>query len=161
MQLNEQAQMQRGFFIDLTPPGDDIWYMENKDWLVHFPKSFRRGVKRSKILQTAVVYAMGAVADCLSGGKIPRKAAVVAYLPTVEALEPYFAQGGTIATLVGAVFDHTKLFNPDIGEAATDEELDEDYEATPKCRNDLEFEFVRRHRVDDAAPEKETEKPLP
>ncbi|KAJ4179744.1 hypothetical protein NW755_012304 [Fusarium falciforme] len=165
MKLSEQAHIQHGYLTDLTPPGKKGWYAEFQDLLSHFPESFRSRVRASKALQIAFVSLMGAVANCLSEGVIPRKAAVVKYLQETGALaqieNQYFGKGGTVAAVVGAVFDQAKLLDLEVGDAMIDMEPEEYYMGTPKCRNDLEFEFVRRHCADDAILEKDTEKGFP
>ncbi|CAM1504899.1 Fc.00g024900.m01.CDS01 [Cosmosporella sp. VM-42] len=165
IKLSEQAQMQHQYLTNLTPPGNKAWYTEFKDLLDRVPESFRSRVRGSKVLQAAFVSLMGAVVACLSEGKIPRKAAVVEYLQATETWAPiesqYFAQGGTVAVIVGAVFDKAMLHDLEVGDAMIEAEPEEYYKGSPKCRNDLEFEFARRHCADDATPVKETEKPLP
>jgi GNAT superfamily N-acetyltransferase len=164
MKLRVKGQMWDGFLTDLTPPGEG-WYAEFKDLLNHFPDSFRHRVRLSKALQKAIVLLMGAIVGCLSEGKVPRRAAVLGYLRATEAWarveSQYFAQGGTVAALVRAVFESAKRLDAELGDGISDAEPGEGQIGSPKCRNDLEFEFVRRQCADDAAPEKETDKPLP
>ena len=164
MKLRVQGQSWYMFLTDLTPPGEG-WYPEFRELLGRFPESFRHRVGRSRDLQKAIVLLMGAIAGCLSEGKVPRKAAVLGYLQATEAwariISQYFAQGGTVATLVGAVFESAKNLDPEVGDGIPDVETGECQKGGPKCRNDLEFEFVRCHCADDAAPEKEMDKLMP
>jgi len=165
MKLRDQAQLQRDFLASLVPPGDVSWYAEFKDLLQRLPESLRNRIRRSKPIQRAFVLLVGAVAECLSRGKIPHKATVLAHLEATGAREhvesQYFALGGTVAAITGAIFDNTKLHDIEVGEAIIDATLEEYYNGTPSCRNDLEFEFARRHCVDDDIPDKEKDKPLP
>lgn len=159
--LKYQADMHYSHLTHLTPPGRSGWYSEFKDLLTHFPESFRSSIKHRKTLQVSFVLLMRAVLTCLSEGVIPRKAAVVAHLQTSVDLNKYFAKGGSVAAIVGAVVDNARLQDLEVGESLLDIEPEAYYEGKPNCRNDLEFEFVRRHCVDDSPPEKKTGTPLP
>ncbi|SPO05334.1 uncharacterized protein DNG_08021 [Cephalotrichum gorgonifer] len=165
LKLKEQAKMCYGFLIHVIPPGTQGWYTEFKDMLNRFPESFQSHIRGSKALQGAFISLMGAVVDCLSDRKIPGKSAVVEYLQATEMWAQvetrYFAQGGTVAAVVGAVFDKAKLLDPEVGDGELEADLDEYYNGSPNCRNDLEFEFVRGHCADDATKEEESGRPLP
>ncbi|CAI4213881.1 unnamed protein product [Parascedosporium putredinis] len=160
--LSDQAHMQHAFLTNLRQPGENGWYTEFKDLLAYFPESFRSQVRHSKALQTAFVLLMSAVAGCLSGRKIPCKASVVEYLQGTEPWErvqsQYFSKGGTVACVANAVFGNAEHLDLEVGDTIEDTEPEEYYKGLPTCRNDFEFEFVRRHCADDAPPEKD---PLP
>ncbi|KAF0317114.1 hypothetical protein GQ607_015631 [Colletotrichum asianum] len=167
MKLSEQAQREYGYMTSLlvTPPGHKGWYMEFKDLLKYFSKQFRSQVRASKPLQTAIVLVMGAVAKCLSSGEIPRESAVVGHLKADEAWARienlFFRKGGTVNAVLSVVFVRARLLDIEVGDAIINEDPEEYYKGIPKCRNDLEFDFVRRHCVDKVALETTSEKSLP
>ncbi|KAK2037395.1 hypothetical protein LZ31DRAFT_560433 [Colletotrichum somersetense] len=165
MKLSEQAQLQHKFLTALTPPGQKGWYTDFKNLLGHFSKPFQSRVKSSKTLQTAIVLIMGAVADCLSSREIPHKAVVVELLQADEAWkrieDQFFGEGGMIDAVVSAVFVEARELDIEVGDAMTNADPEEHYKGILKCRNDLEFEFVRRHCIDKAALEDTSEKSLP
>ncbi len=159
--LKDQADLQYSYLTGLTLPGERGWYTEFKELLSRLPESFQSRIKHSKVLQASFVLVMGAVLACLTEGVIPRKAAVVAHLESDVSLNQYFANGGSVAAVVGAIVDQAKLLDLEVGDGVLDLEPEEYYRGKPNCRNDLEFEFVRRHCVDDCTPEKRTGTPMP
>ena len=159
--LKDQADSQYSYLTGLTLPGERGWYSEFKSLLTHLPESFQSHIRHSKVLQASFVQLVAAVLACLSKGIIPRKAAVVAHLQTAMGLDQYFAEGGSVAAVVGAIVDQARLLDLEVGDGLLDLEPEKYYRGRPNCRNDLEFEFVRRHCVDDSPPEKKTGTPLP
>ncbi|KAF7558111.1 hypothetical protein G7Z17_g81 [Cylindrodendrum hubeiense] len=156
MKLSDQAQMHHGLLTKATLSGDEDWYIEFQDLLEYLPESLRSRVRVDKVLQRAFVSLMGAVAECVSKGKVPRKAAVVEYLQATEEWEQiescYFKQGGTVAAMLSIVFNQAKTMDPEVGGAIINAEPEAYYRSKPLCRNDLEFGFVRRHCAEDATP---------
>lgn len=157
--VTQVAEMEYDMLRSCCPPGEQ-WYRMHQDILHHLSSSLRSRFKTSKVLQKSFASVMSAVADCLSKGIIPRKQFVVEQLQSTwgwaEIESEYFGQGGTVAAVVGSIFDKAKLFDVEVGDPVIDTTPEEQYKGIPKCRNDLEFEFVRRHSVDDAAPEEDT-----
>lgn len=165
MKLSEQAQVEHDVLTSFTLPGQKNWYMDFKYLLQYFSKPFQSQVRASKLLQTAIVLLMRAVSECLSSGAIPRESAVIEHLKAEEAWtrmkDQFYREGGTVDAVLSAVFVQATLLDIEVGDAIIDEDPEEHYKGVPKCRNDLEFEFVRRHCVKKVGPESVSEGSLP
>ncbi|KAI1773790.1 hypothetical protein F4818DRAFT_101752 [Hypoxylon cercidicola] len=159
--LQVTANLNYGF-LRSSRPGDQSWNSENEDMLVHLPEGLQLQFRRNESLQSAFIELVGAVTECLADNEIPRKANVTKRLrgsrlwPQVE--NEYFSNGGTVAAVMDCIIDKAKDHDIEVGEPLSDEQLEDLYRGLDGCRNDLEFEFVRRHCVDDALPKEEEDR---
>ncbi|KAL2194688.1 hypothetical protein P885DRAFT_42431 [Corynascus similis CBS 632.67] len=157
--LRAQADVTHDYLLSLVPPGRSDWYEEFRDMLVYLPDTIRSQLRHKKVLQTAFVELVGAVAKCLADNSIPRKENVTKYLqeshirPQIE--KYYFSSGGTVAAVVNVIIDRARDQDIEVGESLLEMDAEEWFEGVVKCRNDQEYEFVRRHCTDDAPPKEE------
>ncbi|KAL2145186.1 hypothetical protein VTI28DRAFT_7822 [Corynascus sepedonium] len=157
--LRAQADVTHDYLLSLVPPGRSDWYEEFRDMLVYLPDTIRSQLRHKKVLQTAFVELVGAVAKCLTDNSIPRKANVTKYLqeshirPQIEKYD--FFRCGTVAAVVNVIIDRAREQDIEVGESLLEMDAEEWFEGVVKCRNDQEYEFVRRHCTDDAPPKEE------
>jgi hypothetical protein len=135
------------------------WHQNFESLSKYLPPDLHRRFRNSKnkTLRKVFTTLIITVAKCLAQKAIPHRANVIKAVkktsiwPQIDAL--YLKKGGTIASAVNIIIDGAKEHDPKAGTPLSDTESDDNLTALPECRNDHEFEFIRRHCIDDAPPE--------
>ncbi|KUJ13344.1 uncharacterized protein LY89DRAFT_651518 [Mollisia scopiformis] len=160
--LRDEADVLYDLLTHLGSTEDgESWYLDFKDTLVHLPDRLQPHFQRNKILRNVFTELVGTVAKCLAEKVVPHRASVVNSLretPIWSQIDGYYFQkGGTVAAAVNIVIDNAKEHDTEAGtplyEVADNDSLSE----LPNCRNDNEFEFVRRHCIDNKPPRTDLE----
>ena len=126
------------------------WIEWNSEILRFIPDSLMEKirVKRNKALRDSVANMFQCVHHTLSAkDQIPTSVNVVSTIQESgggRETREYLSQGGTVASIVLACFDHA--IDPDIysGDGSFQESHGEDTPKLPKCRNDHEFKMAMR-----------------
>lgn len=133
--------------LEATETSDSrLWCRVNGDLLGYIPENIRSTFKKSRVLRRGFKEFITTIIECLQTGGCPTPDDLMSLYkkkrlwPQMNAF--YFSRGGSIEAalnlildLAGEIFEYT--FNP----------RERDYEplpALPWCRNDSEFELVRR-----------------
>lgn len=127
------------------------WIEWNSDLLRFIPNAImaKFKLKRNKALRDSVANIFQCIYHTLSAKKqIPTAANVVATIQESgegRTTREYLSQGGTVASIVLACFDHA--IDQDIysGDGSFEESHGEDVAKLPKCRNDHEFAMAMRN----------------
>jgi hypothetical protein len=142
-----------------TLNGGEGWHDIFEDLLIHLPEQLKLRFRRSKVLQRIFTALIDAIATCLENSLVPHKLNATKILQSTSIwsqLEShYFQRGGSVAAIVHLIIDEAKDSDAEAGSSLFNVESEDDLSRLPKCRNDREFQFVRRHCVDDAPEEPE------
>lgn len=124
------------------------WIEWNSDILRFIPNKLLEKIKRNKVLRDSVANIFQCVHHTLSAkNQIPTSANVVRTIQEFGSgreTREYLSQGGTVASIVLACFDHA--IDQDIysGDGSFEESHGDDVAKLPKCRNDHEFAMAMR-----------------
>jgi GNAT superfamily N-acetyltransferase len=148
--LHDEAAMLYDLSIDLDSAVDgETWYLAFKHTLIHLPNKLQPHFRRNTILRKVFTRLIGAIAKCLADKVIPHKASVVNALRETSIWSQidghYFQKGGTVAAAMNIVIDKAKRHDAEAKLPSFEVEIDDSLSKLPVCRNDNEFEFVRRH----------------
>ena len=134
------------------------WFLQFKGYLTYLPNDLRPRFQRNAVLRKTFTQLTGAVSKCLSENIVPRRKPVVNFLRETTSGSQvdvhYFQKGGSVAAIVNAIIDLAKKHVTKIESSPGLSEL-------PICRNDDEFEFVRRQSNDDNPAKEDPEYGLP
>lgn len=127
------------------------WIEWNSDLLKFIPSHIMAKIKlkRNKVLRDSVANIFQCVSHTLSVKKqIPTAANIVATIQEsgeARTTREYLSQGGTVASIVLACFDHAIGQDIYSGDGSFEESHGEDVAKLPKCRNDHEFGMGMRN----------------
>ena len=160
--LHDEAVMICDLSTDLGSAVDaETWCLALGNPLIHLPDKLQRHFRRNKILRKVFTGLIGTVAKCLANKVVPHKGSVVDALKETSIWSQidghYFRNGGTVAAAVNTIIDEAKHHDAEAGTSLFEVGNDDRVSELPNCRNDNEFEFVRRHCVDDNPPKTEME----
>jgi GNAT superfamily N-acetyltransferase len=123
-----------------------LWCMVNGDLLEYIPENIRSIFKKSRVLRRGFKEFITTIIECLQAGGCPASDDLLS-LYKKKRIWPqmhtfYFSRGGSIEAALNLILDlagerFEDIFDP----------RERDYEplpALPRCRNDSEFELVRR-----------------
>jgi hypothetical protein len=147
--LHDEAAMLYDLLSGLGSGVDgETWCLAFKDTLVHLPDKLQPHFRRNKILRKVFTRLIGAVTQCLANKVVPHEASVVNALRKTSIWSQidghYFQKGGTVAAAVNIVIDKAKEHDAEARTPSFEVENDDSLSKIPNCRNDNEFEFVRR-----------------
>ncbi|KUL83473.1 hypothetical protein ZTR_10797 [Talaromyces verruculosus] len=123
------------------------WYMLNEPLLQHLPQKVQTVFKKHKALRKGFRALFTTLIKCLHAGVVPttanlmeiyRKDGLWTLMDTF-----YFNRNGSIDDAINAILDHEKSLFLDFGVDLYDQR-DTHRPILPLCRNDYEFEVVRR-----------------
>ncbi|KAL9107292.1 MAG: hypothetical protein Q9187_008447 [Circinaria calcarea] len=124
------------------------WVDYNDHWLRKINPAVRQNLKTNKSMRQGVTNLFNHVANCIRAHQLPLTFNVLWILDSASEWPPvsknFFQRGGTVGSVVQAVFDYA--IDQDLYLGTGDHELlfQEDIDKLRECRNDREFEFVRR-----------------
>lgn len=130
-----------------------VWAEWNQDILRHIPRNLftKLTIKRNKFLRDSVANMFQCVHHTLSAAKnqIPTSANVVRTMQEEfggggREFKEYLSQGGTVAGIVLACFDHAVSQDIYSGDGSFEESHGDVIARLPKCRNDHEFAMATR-----------------
>lgn len=122
-----------------------IWCAVNGNLLEYIPKNIRSTFKKSKVLRRGFRELIAAVNECLQAGRCPTPDDLMS-LYKKKRIWPqmhnfYFSRGGSIDAAMKLILDLSRQhFEVEFDCGRDNEPLP----ALPRCRNDYEFEMVRR-----------------
>ncbi|KAK5788438.1 hypothetical protein VI817_009396 [Penicillium citrinum] len=122
------------------------WYTLNQDLLKDIPRTARIMFKKSKVLRRGFQEFFKTIIRCVQAGNIPTSENLISLYrssrlwPQMHAF--YFARGGSIDAATGIVLDFAKTRMKMILQGNGSDYLT--LSNLPSCRNDYEFELVRR-----------------
>lgn len=151
--LRDEADSLYDLLIHLGSEEDgESWYSDFKDSLIYLPSRLQKHFRRSRILRNVFTELVGAVAKVVAGKGVPHTASVVDSLkdnPIWSQINGhYFQKGGTVAAVVNLVIDNAKEHDTEAGTPLFEVADNDSVFELPTCRNDSEFEFVRRRCID-------------
>ena len=138
------------------------WYEEFKEHLKYVPDGLRPRFKHSKVLRRRFADLFGLIAECLSRKVIPDDINIMAALRETSCWSQmdthYFKRRGIVAAVVHLVIDRAKKVDTKAGHGPISAVEEARISVLSSCRNDHEFEFVRRHWVSDLVHRKGQER---
>jgi GNAT superfamily N-acetyltransferase len=156
MRLRNAAEVLYKLLAAVAESGADghVWCSQFKGQLAYLPDDLKPKFRRNAVLRKVFTALTGAISKCLSQNIVPCRKQVVIFLSETTSGSQvdvhYFRKGGSVAAVVNAIIDLAK--NQAIKKWNSTGVLQ-----LPMCRNDDEFEFVRRHCVDDNPTKEEPE----
>jgi hypothetical protein len=148
-----------------TSEGEE-WYQRFKGLLNDLPETLKPLFRKSKISRKVFTMIFQTIAVLLAHSMIPREVNVANILKKASTWAQidihYFQKGGTVAHIMNAIIDYTKYHDPNAGTPTKFQKVSDDrISSLPRCRNDDEFEFVRRQYNDDGSPKLENDDRYP
>ena len=124
------------------------WVDFNTIWIGKINAAVLQNLKTNKSMRRGLTNLFSHVANCIRAHQLPLTFNVLGILDNAGEWPPasknFMQRGGTVASVVQAVFDYAIDQDLYLGDGEHEAVFHEDIDKLPKCRNDREFVFVRR-----------------